>query len=260
VLTALVEARAERIEIGTPPGHFDVSDAMQPWRLAECAARFPLDVSSVHAPFGTSRDFASDERSYRHAGILAALAAARSLSGHPGAIVVVHPSDLPRDAVSTGARLRNALESLLHVDRGCEELGVRLAIETPLPHLVGGHPDEMAWLLERLPAGVGLCLDIGHAHLGRSIGAFINVAGDRLMHVHMHDNRGTHDDHLIPGEGLIDWCEVFDGLRRVGYAGALILELACEQPSVAYFRRAIAGARHVCDAHVLRLLTPGDSG
>lgn len=254
VLAALVDAGAARIEIGTPPAHFDASAPMQPWRTAESVARFPVEVVSVHAPFGPACELASDDERSRHAGVLAALAAARTLAGHPGAIVVVHPSDLPRDAVNTGARLRNALESLLHVDRACRELGVRLAVETPLPHLVGGHPNEMAWLLERLPAGVGLCLDTGHAHLGRFISAFIDLAGDRLMHVHLHDNRGTHDDHLIPGEGHVDWCDVFDGLRRVRYAGAMILELSCAQPSAAYFRRALAGARRVCGAHTPHLL------
>jgi sugar phosphate isomerase/epimerase len=255
VLPSLVEGGVERIEIGTPGSHFDLSDTMQAWRIAECVAQFPLRVLSVHAPFGTARDLASEEASRRHAGIRAALAAARTLIGHPGAIVVVHPSDLPRDAGNTGTRLGHALESLLHIDYACRELGVRLAVETPLPHLVGGNPIDMTWLLDRLPAGVGMCLDTGHAHLGRFIKPFIDLAGDRLMHVHVHDNRGTRDDHLIPGEGHVDWCELFDGLRRVGYGGALILELSCPQPSADYFRKALAGLRRACGAHAPHLLS-----
>lgn len=256
VLTSLVEAGAARVEVGTPPMHFDPGDGMQPWRLAEALSRYPLGVTSMHAPFGLGFDLASDRWEHRDAGIAAALASARTLMRHAGAILVLHPSDLPRDGASTGARLQHALESLLHIDRGCRELGVRTAVETPLPHLVGGHPDELGWLLERLPPSVGMCLDTGHAHLARFIDSFLTLAGPRLAHVHIHDNHGTYDDHLIPGEGAIDWCAFVDGLRRVRYAGALVLELSCTEPSVPYFRKAIGAAAALCHRHAAPRLPP----
>ena len=255
VLQALVDAGASRAEIGTPPAHFDVENRMQPWQLAPMLERFPLDPISIHAPFGPQMDLASENQAYRDAGVEAALMAARTLISRPGALVVAHPSDLVRDG-NTRGRLRHALESLLLIDAACRDMNLRLAVETPLPHLVGGHPEELQWLLERLPPAVGVCLDTGHAHLGRFIDAFIDMARGRLLHVHMHDNRGTHDDHLIPGEGAIDWGSLFDGLRRVNYAGALVLELSCDSPSSAYFRAALDAAGRLCLAHAPPLLPP----
>lgn len=254
VLQALVDAGASRVEIGTPPEHFDVENRMQPWQLAPMLGRFPLDPISIHAPFGPRMDLASEDQATRDAGVEAALMAARTLISHPGAVLVVHPSDLVRDGGHTRARLRHALESLLLIDAACRDLSLRLAVETPLPHLVGGHPEELHWLLERLPPAVGICVDTGHAHLGRFIDAFIDMAGGRLTHVHMHDNRGTHDDHLIPGEGAIEWGTFFDGLRRVHYAGALVLELSCDSPSSAYFRAALDAAVRLCPTHAPLLL------
>jgi sugar phosphate isomerase/epimerase len=259
VLQTLVAAGATRAEIGTPPEHFNADDRLQPWRLAPELDRVPIDAISIHAPFGPRMDLASGHQAYREAAIEGALLAARTLIGRPGSVVVAHPSDLPRDSSDTRARLRDALESLLLVDAVCRDLGLRVAVETPLPHLIGGHPDELAWLLERLPPAVGVCLDTGHAHLGRFIDAFIDMAGPRLAHVHLHDNRGTYDDHLIPGEGAIDWGRFFDGLRRVGYRGALVLELSCDSPSAAHFRAALEAARRLFHAHAPSMLPAAGS-
>lgn len=257
VLSALAAAGADRVEIGTPPEHFDAGDRLQAWSLASDLSRAPFTFASIHAPFGANRDMASSRAEHREAAIEGALNAARVIAGQPGGIVVAHPSDLPREGGDTRERLRCALESLLLVDAACRDFGLRLAIETTLPHLVGGHPDEIGWLLERLPDGAGVCLDTGHAHLGRYIDAFIDLAGSRLIHVHLHDNRSTHDDHLIPGEGHIDWCAVFDKLRRAQYAGTLVMELSCAQPSVDHFRNALDAARRLCHLHAPQRLTSG---
>ena len=260
VLRAIRAAGISRVEIGTPPEHFNPDDRLLPWQLGAELAALPIVPVSIHAPFGAAMDLASPHAGHREAGIEGALAAARTLAGRPDAIVVAHPSDLLREGGDTRARLRWSLESLLIVDAFCRDARLRLAVETPLPHLVGGHPDEMAWLLERLPPSVGMCLDTGHAYLGRHIDAFVRLAGERLVHVHLHDNRGTFDDHLIPGRGAIDWCEVFDALRRVNYAGALVLELACAEPSVTHFAEAFAAAHDVCRAHAPAMLPAHLSG
>jgi sugar phosphate isomerase/epimerase len=249
VFAALAAAGVSRIEVGTPPEHFDAGDPGRAWQLASELSRAPFTPISIHAPFGPAADLGSPRRDVRDAGIAGAIAAARVLIEHPGALVIVHPSDRVREPGGLDERLGHALESMLVIDECCRDLGLRLAIETPLPHLVGGHPDEMSWLLARAPASVGMCLDTGHAYLGRHIDPFIDLAGDRLVHVHLHDNHGTYDDHLVPGRGAIDWCMVFDGLRRARYAGALVLELACDRPRSSYFREALTAAESLCHAH-----------
>ena len=52
---------------------------------------------------------------------------------------------------------------------------------------------------------LGVCLDIGHLHRVRSHGLcsdssrdFIRKAGSRLKALHVHDNLGDTDDHLLP--------------------------------------------------------------
>src|SRR5438445_398373 len=48
----------------------------------------------------------------------------------------------------------------------------------------------------------------------------------RLIHTHLHDNHGIRDEHLVPGEGIVDWPALLGVLRRGGYTGARLLELA----------------------------------
>ncbi len=45
------------------------------------------------------------------------------------------------------------------------------------------------------------------------------TAGDRLCHFHLCEN-----DRGIPGTGLVDWQELFEGLARIGYRGYAALE------------------------------------
>jgi sugar phosphate isomerase/epimerase len=56
------------------------------------------------------------------------------------------------------------------------------------------------------------------------------------------------DDHLPPGEGLIDWRHVLSSLARVGYRGALMLEVAGDGDVVEHVSRAAASAKRLEDA------------
>ncbi|MFQ5927751.1 MAG: sugar phosphate isomerase/epimerase family protein, partial [Terriglobia bacterium] len=50
-----------------------------------------------------------------------------------------------------------------------------------------------------------ICFDSGHAHLGNGVEREFAALRDLVVSTHLHDNRGTHDDHLFPGQGTIDW-------------------------------------------------------
>jgi sugar phosphate isomerase/epimerase len=102
-----------------------------------------------------------------------------------------------------------------------------MVVETPLPHLLGGQVEDFAWILDRLPRdGVGICLDTSHTSLGGSLYEVIERFGPRLAHVQASDNHGHSDDHLTPGEGLIDWARVLSALERVRYQGIFMLEVS----------------------------------
>jgi len=113
--------------------------------------------------------------------------------------------------------------------RRCHRPGMRFALET-MSTLA--HCEYMLALVDELwPEVAGVNVDTGHANLG-DLGAAraIRMAGKRLITTHLQDNHGERDEHLPPGDGLIDWDDVAAALGEIGYTGCLMLELT-DQPS-----------------------------
>ena len=108
--------------------------------------------------------------------------------------------------------------------------GVRLAVETM--------PDSMT-VLDRLLDGVGdnpestnlgICLDVGHAQLSRDAGNdpvrdYLERYAGQLLHLHLHDNHGDADEHLIPGHGAVDWRQTVDVINALGFSGTAVIEI-----------------------------------
>jgi len=119
---------------------------------------------------------------------------------------------------------------IARITEDAAKFGVRLAVENL--------PDTMAFLdriLEELgedpeTSNVGICIDLGHAALSRDAGRepirnYLERYAGQLVHLHLHDNGGTSDDHWIPGLGLIDWPQAVEAIHDVAYAGTAILEV-----------------------------------
>ncbi|MBQ8915300.1 MAG: sugar phosphate isomerase/epimerase [Clostridia bacterium] len=82
----------------------------------------------------------------------------------------------------------------------------------------------------------GFCYDIGHANLcGLNLYEDITALGHRLSALHIHDNDGKSDQHLIPftqkvpwkKNNCTDWEGVIAGLRSIEYKGAISFETHC---------------------------------
>jgi sugar phosphate isomerase/epimerase len=246
VLDALQASGIRGVELGTPPKHFD------PWRdeqvvaVAERMRALALEPISIHAPFGGLLDLAEPNPHHRHAAIGAILTAADAIKRVGGRMVVVHPSDLPRHGADVDARLADCAASLSTLSASCRQEDITLAIESPLPHLIGGHPDEFAWILQRVDGSARVCLDTGHTTLGGFWNRFVELAGSRLVHVHASDNHGRFDDHLPPGDGRIDWRHIHDTLEGVDFTGWIMLELKCPDGQlVDWFRHARVGTERL---------------
>lgn len=77
------------------------------------------------------------------------------------------------------------------------------------------------------PAHVGICYDFGHGNLcGQAFHRKnLNVIGSRLHAIHVADNHGTADEHLMPFHGNINWEEAMAGLADIHYDGDLTYEI-----------------------------------
>ena len=104
----------------------------------------------------------------------------------------------------------------------------------------------------------GWCLDTGHMHCSGVPMAVLRDVSIPPLSLHVQDNHGvgSGDQHLLPGDGTIDWKEFLDILKEIGYEGDLVLEAhhqTLEAPDEArepiladLYRRASAMREYFC--------------
>jgi sugar phosphate isomerase/epimerase len=72
---------------------------------------------------------------------------------------------------------------------------------------------------------VGVVIDTGHRNLSGDPAATLRAVGPHLITLHLHDNHGEADEHLLPGLGAIDWSDVMQALRDIDYGGQFMYEI-----------------------------------
>ncbi|MBQ6264952.1 MAG: TIM barrel protein [Clostridia bacterium] len=70
----------------------------------------------------------------------------------------------------------------------------------------------------------GWCFDTGHAHCCGYKMSILEKCSVVPLSLHIQDNDGGGDGHLIPGDGTIDWNEFIRALKEVGYCGDCVME------------------------------------
>ncbi|HKK70649.1 MAG TPA: sugar phosphate isomerase/epimerase family protein [Candidatus Krumholzibacteria bacterium] len=230
VLEPIYHGGFSMLEICSAEKHFDYHDRDALESLVRRLRDLDLEAYSFHAPYGRDIDITSlddERRAYSREEILRSAEAAAQLNVR---YFVIHPgpemSEEP-PAEERLHRLRNAASVLDVVSQRCAQLGIGFCLENMLPHLLFGNASDMLWILGDIRrVEVGVCLDTGHAHLARDITEIVRKFAGHLRMLHVHDNRGDYDDHLPPGEGEIDWLRLVGELRRIRFAGGLVLELS----------------------------------
>jgi sugar phosphate isomerase/epimerase len=79
---------------------------------------------------------------------------------------------------------------------------------------------------------LGICLDTGHYnihHDRKDCANFINAVGNKLKALHIADNLGENDDHMLPyGKGRIDWKSTMVALKNIDYDALFNFEVPGE--------------------------------
>jgi sugar phosphate isomerase/epimerase len=122
-------------------------------------------------------------------------------------LVVVHPGQhSPLEYLVPRVHLDHNRESLRKIIINGEKLGVRVAVENMpgnTPFLLKKASEFQSLIDEGLP--LYMTLDVGHANTTAQLKQFLDNMSGRIIHVHLHDNYGINDDHLVVGKGTVDW-------------------------------------------------------
>ena len=99
-----------------------------------------------------------------------------------------------------------------------------------------------------------LCYDSGHENCFTKEGDVLDRFGDKLICLHLHDNDGSGDQHMLPGEGTINWPELIQKLKNCNFNGSVTLEANNDFPekyknysAEQFLSRAYAEAGRIAD-------------
>ncbi len=190
--------------------------------VVETGARFILDIRRKHQPTLLDPD--------RHNALdrLHFLEACIRLAADLNADAVSFWSGTPVDNSPAKIHMARLVEACLRLCDFADGRQVRLAFE-PEPGMFIDTMDKFAELHDRVNRpNFGLTLDIGHLHCNGEIPIREHLRRwkDWLWNVHIEDMRlGVHE-HLMFGEGEIDFSDVMNGLRRIGYQRGVYVELS----------------------------------
>jgi sugar phosphate isomerase/epimerase len=225
-------AGAQAVEIFAARQHFDYTSREHVAELAEWFASEPLTPFSMHAPLFPDREMGRagapgvnvlhPEKSRRIDAMDEIKRALEAAEHIPFRHLVVHLGE--RNDSWSQRTVEYAQTALEHLGAFAGPLGVRLLVENLLSEATT--PEHLMLILELGHLkNVGVCLDLGHAHITVGVAEAIAAFGNRIVSVHAHDNQGAKDEHLWPGDGSIDWPAAVTALRALPTPPATVLEI-----------------------------------
>lgn len=188
----------------------------------ETGSRFILDPRRKHQPTLLSQAEADRRRRIEF------LEAAIDVAAGVGADCVSLWSGSPDDDAPPEILMQRLTDGLRVLLASADERNVRLAFEPEPGMFVATMAD-----FDRLCSAVnhpllGLTLDVGHVHClaDGDVGEHIRRRRDQLFNVHIEDmRRGVHE-HLMFGEGDMDFEPIFCALHEIDYTGPVHVELS----------------------------------
>lgn len=200
-------------------------------RASTCNA---WSLTALNRPEGPDVEIAYLKASIR----LAAALGCYAVSVQPG-------KKAPDEAWAENARVVTGIINELGLF--ARDHGVGLAVEAPHMGTLAQRFEQALAFLDMVQPHVGVALDTSHIRNGgQTLPAALAIYGQRVRHVHIRDFRDG-DIRVTPGDGDIDFGDVFRRMRGLGYAGDFSIELEYEGTTAdqndAELRRAAAHLR-----------------
>ncbi len=236
LLDGLVRAGAQAIEIFASRGHLDYANRRQPVKeIAEWFRTSGVPLNSMHSPMFSGYEWgrdgapplniASSDRKTRVEAMDEIKRALEVAEQVPFRFLVQHLGT-PAEAFED-AKFEACMTSVEHLRAFAKPLGVTVLLEN-IPNELATPEKLVEFLHTARFDDVGICFDLGHAHVMSNIPEAFAILKDRIRSVHVHDNPGDRDAHMWPGDGTINWSETVGLLRSAPQQPSLVMEINAE--------------------------------
>jgi L-ribulose-5-phosphate 3-epimerase len=188
--------------------------------VIETGARFLLDSRVRHEPTLVSADPRPRIDFYKYAVDCAAELESDCVSLWSGAV---------RDGASRDEAEKRLVQGLHKVQEYAAGQGVVIAFEPEPGMLIDSMKRFEEFLTHNNMPQLRLTLDVGHAHCQGEvpIADVIRRWAGRLANVHIEDMKTGVHEHLMFGEGEIDFPPILRALAESSYSGGVYAELTC---------------------------------
>jgi sugar phosphate isomerase/epimerase len=146
----------------------------------------------------------------------------KNLSTEPGG-----PISIQGNKINSDVLLKIFIEGLKKVEPIAEESNVKILVE-PEPSLLIENSDQFLQLMKTICSdNIKLNFDIGHFYcVKEDPSETILKLIDYIEHFHLADISSDRvHNHLLPGMGSIDFEQIFDTIKKIGYKGFVTVEL-----------------------------------
>jgi sugar phosphate isomerase/epimerase len=240
ILDGLVKNGAQAIEIFAARQHLDYANRKQHVReIAEWFRSSGIPLHSVHAPLfadyemgrtgATPVNVAATDRAQRIEAMDEIKRAIEIAEQIPFRFMIQHVGVVNESFDER--KIESAMTSIEHLRAFAKPLGVRLLLEN-IPNELAT-PDRIVEFLHVSHFDdVGVCFDVGHAHMMSDIPQAFEILKEHIRSTHIHDNAKDRDSHLWPGKGTINWKETMELLRSAPQKPPILLELEDDKSPV----------------------------
>lgn len=197
------------------------------------AAKLGIEFVQSHPPYRGSRDAEllkdPEGTKFFRDMLLRALEITKMVGGK---WAVMHPvTDLTSETGDVEAQIEYNKKIFDQELELSAKIGVGLAFENMCDagnrRRFGVTADELIALMDSCNSEyVGVCWDVGHANrmMDNQVPSILKL-GDRIKALHIDDNRGKDDLHVLPFTGFIPWEDVMHALYEGGCKADLIFEI-----------------------------------
>jgi sugar phosphate isomerase/epimerase len=231
-LDVFARAGAQGIELFAARQHFDYTSRAHVREIAEWFRSNTTEPFSMHGPLYPDVEMGRSgapavnvihhEKSRRIDAMDEVKRALEVAEQIPFRFLILHLGE--REDLWSERALEHSITAIEHLRAFASPLGVKLLLEN-----LQGEVTRPAHLIEILTVGhlqdVGVCFDVGHAHLGEGVIPTLGELKSRVRSSHLHDNKGDKDAHLWPGDGAIAWDETLAELKAAPQTPAGVLEI-----------------------------------
>lgn len=111
------------------------------------------------------------------------------------------------------------VERFKKIIEAAEKFDVNIAIENQ------GNPEYIGLVFSNIQSNrLYFCFDSGHENFYSPHLDLLDLYGDKLIALHLHDNNGKEDAHALPFTGNVNWNKISSKLEKINYTGAIALE------------------------------------